>query len=144
MLYTSLMNETTLRDLRLSCGLTQEQLAERMDTSAVYISQVENGFRRPSIKWLRRLSETLEIDLSRVLTAAGIEKSPEADEAEIATLIATDPDAAEVLEFLKDYPQQRRVVARFIRGFLKGELEEEKGASGGREPGRSAATENTG
>ena len=41
-----------LRDLRLACGLTQEELADRCELTKGYISQLENDLTSPSIATL--------------------------------------------------------------------------------------------
>jgi len=42
---------------RVRAGLTQEQLAERMDTSQSVIARLESGRSRPSTKTLERVAE---------------------------------------------------------------------------------------
>ncbi len=49
----------TMAEARRQAGLTQEQLAEAVDSSAAYISQLESGFRQPSLGLLKRLSGVL-------------------------------------------------------------------------------------
>ena len=43
-------------DARVQAGLTQEQLAERMDTSQSVIARLESGRVRPSTQTLERLA----------------------------------------------------------------------------------------
>ncbi len=45
---------------RARLGLSQQQLAERMSTTASVISRIENGQHRTSTETLRRLAEALE------------------------------------------------------------------------------------
>lgn len=52
-----------LRKLRLSKGLTQEELAERTDLSRSFISQLESDKTSPSIDTLERILEALGTDL---------------------------------------------------------------------------------
>ena len=42
---------------RTSCGLTQAELAERMNTSQSYIARLENGSVMPTMKTLLRVAE---------------------------------------------------------------------------------------
>ncbi len=58
-----------LRALRDEAGLTQEQLAARVDAGATYISQVENGHR--GIRWhlLLRFLTALDADLHQLADA---------------------------------------------------------------------------
>jgi len=43
-------------------GLTQEKLAEMIDTAPTYIAMIEAGHRTPSFKMIERLAEALKID----------------------------------------------------------------------------------
>jgi transcriptional regulator with XRE-family HTH domain len=59
-----------LRELRLARGLTQGELAERADTSTMFISKLERGITTPTIGTLVRLANALEcrvVDLVEVL-----------------------------------------------------------------------------
>lgn len=47
---------TVLRDRRERAGLTQEDLAERADVSARFISFLENGRRQPTLSAIAALS----------------------------------------------------------------------------------------
>lgn len=48
---------------RIELGITQEQLAERMDTSASTISRIESGQHVASVTTLERLAAALEVKL---------------------------------------------------------------------------------
>ncbi len=48
---------------RVELDMTQEQLAERMDTSASTISRIESGQHVTSVTTLRRLASALEVKL---------------------------------------------------------------------------------
>ena len=48
-----------LREVRKQAGLRQEDLARMLGTSVTYISEVENGKKNPTVKWLRRVAEAL-------------------------------------------------------------------------------------
>ena len=39
-----------IKEARKSLKMTQEQLAEQIDVSTVFISQIENGSRKPSLE----------------------------------------------------------------------------------------------
>jgi transcriptional regulator with XRE-family HTH domain len=60
-----------LRDLRLQAGLTQEQLAERLDMHAGYVSRLERGHR--GVQWLtvQRFLAALGADLHQLADALG-------------------------------------------------------------------------
>ena len=50
-----------IREFRQAAGLSQEQLADRMDVSTPYISMLESGKRYPSIETLVRIALALEV-----------------------------------------------------------------------------------
>ncbi|MDO6745563.1 helix-turn-helix transcriptional regulator [Tenacibaculum soleae] len=55
-----------LKELRLEKGLSQESLANQSDIDRTYISDIEKGERNISLKIIERLSETLQISLSKL------------------------------------------------------------------------------
>ncbi len=61
---------TVLSARRRSMQLTQEQLAERLGSTAQWVSEVERGG-TPSLEMLLRYSEALSIPLPALLEAAG-------------------------------------------------------------------------
>lgn len=54
---------TKLKNLRLKCGLTQEELADRCELTKGYISQLENDLTMPTITTLNDLMVALGSDL---------------------------------------------------------------------------------
>lgn len=54
---------TTIKFLRMTAGLKQSDLAERLGVSSNYISLVENNKRDPSLSFLRDLSNELGVPL---------------------------------------------------------------------------------
>lgn len=50
--------------LRLEKGWSQAELARRADTKQANISRLESGLSNPSIKFLRKLSEALDTDVT--------------------------------------------------------------------------------
>jgi DNA-binding XRE family transcriptional regulator len=55
--------ENPLKVFREYRGLTQKQLADKAETTAAYLSQIETGRRGGSVKLLHRLADVLEVDL---------------------------------------------------------------------------------
>lgn len=53
-----------IRDLRKAKGLTITQLAERIDRSVGYVSQIERNLSELSIPGLKRIAEALEVQIS--------------------------------------------------------------------------------
>jgi transcriptional regulator with XRE-family HTH domain len=48
-----------IRRFRLSRNISQEELALRIQTSASYISNIENGSNRPTITTLKKIADAL-------------------------------------------------------------------------------------
>jgi transcriptional regulator with XRE-family HTH domain len=53
-----------LRTLRKNMGLTQQNLADRIDVSRIYIQALESNRRMPSMKLLHRMTEALQVTIS--------------------------------------------------------------------------------
>jgi len=56
-----------LREFRQEAGLSQDELADRMDVSTPYISMLESGKRYPSIEMLIRVGNALEVRPGAIL-----------------------------------------------------------------------------
>lgn len=56
-----------LRDIRLSCGLTLEELSEISELSPSYLSRLESGTRRLNVDTIDRLSKALKCNPSDLL-----------------------------------------------------------------------------
>lgn len=57
-----------MRRLRIERGLSQEELAEKMDmTSNAHISRLENGKKLPSLEMVFRLADALDIKASKLI-----------------------------------------------------------------------------
>lgn len=69
-----------LRDLRLRAGLTQEQLAARLDMHAGYVSRLERGHR--GVQWLT---------VQRFLTALGADMHQLGDALDRASSVGDEP-----------------------------------------------------
>ncbi|MBM6978382.1 MAG: helix-turn-helix transcriptional regulator [Actinomyces succiniciruminis] len=59
-----------VRDLRLAAGLTQEQLAERWNSSAVTVSRIENGRMNPGVWGMPSLARVLGCSLTALFEGA--------------------------------------------------------------------------
>jgi len=55
-----------LKSLRQDCGLTQEQLAEKVGIHPTYVGKIESGKNNLSVKMLFRISRALGVKLYRV------------------------------------------------------------------------------
>lgn len=63
-----------IKDLRLSCELTQEELADRCELTKGYISQIENDLTSPSIATLIDILSALGTDLKEFFSEAESEE----------------------------------------------------------------------
>ncbi len=54
----------TLRSVRLDLGLSQAQLAERLETQQPYIARLEKGAGNIAYNTMRRLSDALSVDMN--------------------------------------------------------------------------------
>lgn len=52
-----------IQKYRIAQGLTQENLAEKVDISVSYISEIENGKKRPSLKTLEKIAAALDVSI---------------------------------------------------------------------------------
>ena len=58
---------TTVREARISAGMTQERLAEEMGVTPTHIKHIESGHRKPSVELLFALARKLDISLDSLL-----------------------------------------------------------------------------
>lgn len=61
---------TTLRELRVPRGLTQEQVAAAVGTSQSHYSKIELGLVSPTIRTVRKIAEALGVDPIELLRGA--------------------------------------------------------------------------
>ncbi len=61
-----------IRNLRLSAGLAQHELADEAGINNSYLSRIENGERRPSPKIMKRLSEILPASYEELVITSGL------------------------------------------------------------------------
>ena len=54
----------TLRELRQEKGVSQEKLADAIDSHQVYISEIENGKKIPSLPILYKVARYFDLSLS--------------------------------------------------------------------------------
>lgn len=58
-----------LRELRLSCGMTQVQLAEKAQVTVTYVGRLEGGGAAPGIDLVERLAKALGTTVADLLPA---------------------------------------------------------------------------
>ena len=108
-----------LRRLRLERGLSQRELSSP-GVSYAYISRIEAGARRPSVKALRMLAKKLGVTAEYLETGSEIRDTDERElriaDAELELRLTDDPaEAEQKLELLRDEAVGRRGHARRIR-----------------------------
>jgi len=57
-----------IKEARKNKGITQEMLAEKLDVTIGYVSQVERGITKISLDLLARVSTIFELDIAYFLT----------------------------------------------------------------------------
>ena len=93
-----------VRGIRHARGLSQRQLATRMEVPRTYISKIENGKAMPTLSSLERLASALEASIGDLLRGGGATRREEA----LAAVLA-DPFLRELLPHaarLSAYQQQ--------------------------------------
>jgi transcriptional regulator with XRE-family HTH domain len=100
---------TKLQAWREHRGLTQEELADVVDTSGGMISMLETGERGLTVKWLRKLGPALETDPSNLIDvdprAANDAAANMPSEDELAEMVAQAQQELEAGTSLADYPR---------------------------------------
>ncbi len=56
-----------IKEVRKSLKMTQEQLAEKIEVSTVFISQIESGSRKPSLETIYKLSIALNVKIDTLI-----------------------------------------------------------------------------
>src|SRR3954464_12436026 len=95
---------SAIRSLRLRGGLSQRQLAMRMQVPRTYVSKIENDKATPTLSSLQRLATALEISVTDLLEVAT--QNP-AREAEIRDLMA-DEFISELVPFISKLDAMQR------------------------------------
>jgi len=83
--YPHLQISMAIRSLRQRNGLSQRQLALRMNVPRTYVSKIENDKATPTLSSLERLARALEVDIAELLKG-----SSRTREDEIRELVADD------------------------------------------------------
>ncbi len=64
----------TLKTLREDNGLTQKQVAKKLDTTITYISLIENGGRNPSDKMKEKMAKLYGCSIADIFLAIKLTK----------------------------------------------------------------------
>jgi transcriptional regulator with XRE-family HTH domain len=57
----------SMQKIRKSKGLTQEQLAEKINVSTTWIGYLETGYRIPNIKMLNKIARALGVKVNDIV-----------------------------------------------------------------------------
>ena len=60
-----------LKKARISKGLTQEQLAEKLDVSVAFLSRAERGNVKINLPRITQICDILDISISTIITGTG-------------------------------------------------------------------------
>lgn len=93
-----------IKILRQEKGLSQTQLAEKLDVSKSIISAYEKNIRKPSLNTLFKMSEIFEVSVAELMSPDNF----------IPTYESTEP-----VDISKLTPQQKIIIKEMIKGFEK-------------------------
>lgn len=85
---------TALKHHRKGAGLSQEQLAEAVDVSTEWISQMERGIGTPSLELLVKVAEAVGMEPTALLAAALDEREGRAPVQALLAAVRGLPDDA--------------------------------------------------
>jgi transcriptional regulator with XRE-family HTH domain len=77
---------------RVNCGLTQEQLAEKIQLHRTYISDIERGARNLSFDSLARIAEGLSTPISVLIAEAESDDSQQNENPAVGGGVSTDSE----------------------------------------------------
>lgn len=66
-----------IQELRKSCGMTQEQLAEKLGIDAKHLSRIEQGYHVPNYSLMQKLAKALDFSLFAMNDIPIKKKTPE-------------------------------------------------------------------
>ena len=82
-IYTCLVNKEvgdTIRELRKEKHLSQEKLADAIDSHQVYISEIEKGIKLPSLTIINNIAKAFDMSLTHFMSR--VEKKLEKSDAQ--------------------------------------------------------------
>ncbi len=108
---------------RKQAGLTLKKMSDLVGISASFLSDIENGRSRPSLKRLEGIAEALKTSVSWLMGEKSLkEPSPEYQlKGSNATLrrLMSFPEFKEVIDCLKDFPEWDKSDREELIGYLK-------------------------
>lgn len=105
-----------IKFLREKLGLNQADFARKIGLkSAVAISQYESDQREPDINKLLTISSLCNVNLDWLLTGEGPQYREERKEV-MGEKIKGDSELEEIIEYLKEFPQDKKLVLKLLKG----------------------------
>jgi len=98
-----------LRELRKSKGLTQQDFAKSLRISPLTVVRYELGQMAMGMETLTSLAQDYGVNLSWLLTGTGQMF------AECASVEKPESDLREIIEFLREHPEQKKFVTEVIQ-----------------------------
>jgi transcriptional regulator with XRE-family HTH domain len=80
-----------IKNWRVKLGISQEELAWRAELHRTYVSDIERGFRNPSLQSIERLAKALNLSFTSLFQPLG--DSPKIDEDSPRDVPQTGPRA---------------------------------------------------
>lgn len=100
-----------IKEVRLNCGLSQQELADMIHVSKQSISQYERGVRKPDMNTLTALGDVLNVSIDYLTGKSDVTlrllNSEELKKVSEAGSYYNDPAAADLAEFLHQNPDYK-------------------------------------
>ena len=81
-----------IRKFRSNQGITQEELAFRINTSTSYISNIERGIKKPSLQKLIEIAEAIHVTINELIYDPASEGDIYFDKELIRIIACCDPE----------------------------------------------------
>jgi len=98
----------TLRAFREIAGLRQVELAKKLGVSANYISVVESGKKRPSLKYLEKFAKELNLPLQALVWSSFEDQETGDNALQQVTKKIEDLYWSLIRQRLNEYPKSKR------------------------------------
>lgn len=89
-----------IRFFRRKRGITQEQLAFEVNTSAAYLSNIERAIKKPSLQKLMEISEVLNIPINDLLSPGQKLHEFDKNDLEMVVQMCSDSDRKRLIDNL--------------------------------------------
>ena len=108
-----------IKRLRVSAGYTVSELARRAGLSQGYLSQIEMGRARPSVRALAKTAQALAVPLTSLLSESDHALLAASASAPVASMETVDPEDQVIMRSLSKLNRQgKQALIMVIRGIL--------------------------